>query len=128
MPAIAGAVGAGRRRAADGAPALAGDPRNAQLHFQAQLLEAVEQAIIATDLRGNITYWSRQAERLYGWTADQAIGRNLLDAAPPAVSREQGASIVARLRAGNIWSGHMPARHRDGSVFLSRITAAPLRD
>src|SRR5215212_9871239 len=39
------------------------------IRFQAHLLDTVEQAVIATDLEGHITYWNHFAERLYGWPA-----------------------------------------------------------
>jgi PAS domain S-box-containing protein len=44
------------------------------ISFQASLLGAVEQAVIATDLTGEITYWNGFAERLYGWSASEAVG------------------------------------------------------
>ncbi|MBN1814130.1 MAG: PAS domain-containing protein, partial [Anaerolineae bacterium] len=45
------------------------------LGFHAQLLDAVGQAVVATDLGGGITYWNRAAEDLYGWTAEEVLGR-----------------------------------------------------
>ena len=39
-----------------------------QIRFQRRLLDAVGQAIIATDLQGKIIYWNRAAKELYGWT------------------------------------------------------------
>jgi PAS domain-containing protein len=39
-----------------------------QINFQARLLDAVGQAIIATNPQGTIIYWNRAAEELYGWS------------------------------------------------------------
>ena len=50
-----------------------------QLRFQARLLDAVGQSIIATDLEGKVLYWNRAAEVLYGYSAEEALGRNLRD-------------------------------------------------
>lgn len=58
-----------------------------QIRFQARLLEAVDQAVIATDLGGIITYWNHAAEGLYGWTASEVLGRHILDAMPDAAVR-----------------------------------------
>src|SRR5438876_558727 len=45
--------------------------------FQAHLLEVVEEAVIATDAESRIIYWNRFAERLYGWPAKEALGKNI---------------------------------------------------
>jgi PAS domain S-box-containing protein len=44
--------------------------------LQSQLLEAVGLAVIATDLDGCITYWNRGAERMFGRTSSEVVGRN----------------------------------------------------
>jgi PAS domain S-box-containing protein len=44
-----------------------------QLRLQARLLDAVEAAVIATDLEGTITYSNRHAEVLYGWSAPEVL-------------------------------------------------------
>ena len=50
-----------------------------RLRFQAQLLDAVGEAVIAADRDGTITSWNPAAERLYGWSAEEAIGQRLAD-------------------------------------------------
>src|ERR1051326_8149597 len=52
------------------------------IRFQSDLLQAVEQAVIATDLEGTITFWNRHAEVLYGWRADEVLGRSVLEITP----------------------------------------------
>jgi two-component system sensor kinase FixL len=47
-----------------------------QLREQAQLLDNVHEAILVCDLENNITYWNQGAERLYGWTTEEAVGKN----------------------------------------------------
>src|SRR5258708_24493735 len=51
------------------------EAREARLAFQAQLLDHVSQPVVATDPGGTITYWNEAAERLFGWTAAEAVGR-----------------------------------------------------
>lgn len=46
--------------------------------LQASLLDQVQNAVIATDNEGNITYWNRYAEALYQWRAEEVMGRNIL--------------------------------------------------
>ncbi len=47
--------------------------------FQALLLDMVEQSIIATDVSGNITYWNKYAEKLYGWSSHEVVGKYIMD-------------------------------------------------
>jgi PAS domain S-box-containing protein len=98
------------------------------LHFQAHLLDTVEQAVIATDMRGDITYWNRHAEKLYGWSAAEAVGRNILEVTPAETSTSQAAEIMSRLAAGETWTGEFEVRRRDGSIFPAQVSDAPIHD
>ncbi|GGI08212.1 PAS domain-containing hybrid sensor histidine kinase/response regulator [Egicoccus halophilus] len=51
------------------------EARGAQLAEQAALLDAAQDAIVVRDLDGRVGYWNRGAERIYGFTADEAQGR-----------------------------------------------------
>jgi PAS domain S-box-containing protein len=94
--------------------------------FQAHLLSAVEQAVIATDLEDKILYWNSFAERLYGWSATEAVGANVMEIMPADHTREQATEIMSILRAGKSWSGEFFVRRRDGTVFPAMITDSPL--
>jgi signal transduction histidine kinase len=47
------------------------------IHYLAQLLDHLSDAVIAVDLDSNIQYWSKGAEQLYGWTRDEVYGKAL---------------------------------------------------
>ncbi|HEX2080095.1 MAG TPA: PAS domain S-box protein [Longimicrobium sp.] len=96
--------------------------------FLQQLLDAVEQAVIATTPEGEIVYWNRCAQQLYGWRADEVVGRNVVDVMPAELSREQAAELMERLRAGERWEGEFRVRRRDGSAFLAWVADLPIRD
>lgn len=99
-----------------------------QVRFQAHLLEAVGQAIIATDLGGRITYWGPGAEKLYGWTAQEVLGR-MIAAVVPSPSEGQGrAEALRRLALGEPWAGTLERGRRDGSRFVAQLTTTPLHD
>ncbi|HZG69111.1 MAG TPA: PAS domain S-box protein, partial [Herpetosiphonaceae bacterium] len=98
------------------------------VRFQAQLLDTVEQAVIATDPAGTIIYCNRFAESLYGWPAAEVIGRNVLQVTPTRATREQAAAILDRLRAGESWSGEFEVQRRDGTTFPALVTDAPVTD
>ncbi|MFN2517211.1 MAG: PAS domain S-box protein, partial [Pyrinomonadaceae bacterium] len=99
-----------------------------EIAFQAHLLSAVEQAVIATDLDGKIVYWNSFAESLYGWSAAEAVGSNVLEITPADNVREQGREILSRLKEGKSWSGEFLVRRKDGSVFPAMITDSPIFD
>jgi PAS domain S-box-containing protein len=96
--------------------------------YLAQLLDAVEQAVIATNAAGEIVFWNRCAERLYGWRADEVLGRDVVQVVPSEMSREQAAELMERLRAGERWEGEFPVRRRDGSRFHAWVADVPLLD
>jgi PAS domain S-box-containing protein len=96
--------------------------------FRARMLDAVGQAVIATDLAGNVTYWNRAAEQLYGWTAAEAIGRKVVELTPTDASREQAAAIMDALQRGEPWSGEFEAKRKAGERFPALVTDAPILD
>jgi diguanylate cyclase (GGDEF)-like protein/PAS domain S-box-containing protein len=99
-----------------------------QINFQASLLASVQQAVIATDLKGMIVYWNPHAEMLYGWPAAEAIGRCAADLIAAEASPERTRQVMAQLQAGRSWSGEFMVRHRDGRVFPMHVTDSPIRD
>ena len=98
------------------------------IRFQAHLLDTVEQAVIATDLEGRISYWNHFAERLYGWPAAEAVGRSIFEVTPAETSGEQAGEIMSQLAAGRTWSGEFNVRRRDGTSFPALVTDTPIHD
>lgn len=99
-----------------------------KIGFQARLLDAVEQAIIAVDLQGHITYWNHFAEILYRWKADEVLGRSILEVTPALNSQAEAAEIMSRLQAGKSWSGEFLVQRRDGTTFPAIIIDSPIYD
>ncbi|MEP7294535.1 MAG: PAS domain S-box protein, partial [Chloroflexota bacterium] len=98
------------------------------IHFQAQLLSTVGQAVIATNIDNKIIYWNRFAETLYGWSAEEALGRSIVDLTPADTSREQAQAIMARLHMGESWQGELIVQCRDGTRFPVLVTDTPIMD
>jgi PAS domain S-box-containing protein len=99
-----------------------------EIRFQAHLLDAVEQAVIATDLEGTVIYWNSFAERLFGWSAEEALNANIIDLTPAAALRDQAAEIFSSLRKGQSWSGEFVVKRRDGTEFPALVTDSPIFD
>ncbi|MGI9627332.1 MAG: hybrid sensor histidine kinase/response regulator [Longimicrobiales bacterium] len=96
-----------------------------EIRFQARLLESVGEALSAVDLNGKIVYWNKAAERLYGYTSEEALGRDLSVTAPADAQRPQLTEAMAKLSAGSSWTGEVTLRRRDGSHFPGQLTGTP---
>jgi histidine kinase len=92
--------------------------------FQARLLDMVEQAVIATDLEGKILYWNRFAEQLYGWSADEVLGRDLMDVIPNPEWQERAMEEMDRLRQGGSFAGEFSVRRKDGTTFPAMVNSS----
>jgi PAS domain S-box-containing protein len=99
-----------------------------QLRFQAHLLDAVGEAVIATDLDGTVIYWGPGAEGLYGWPAQDAQGRRIMDLLPTVESSYEAAEVMGHPDQGERWAGTMPLARRDGSTFIAEITRTAVLD
>lgn len=88
----------------------------------------MESAVIATTPAGVVAYWNDGAERLYGWTAKEAQGRNIVDLTPASYSRDDAEAIMRRLQSGEPWDGYIVLRGRAGDPFLAYVLDLPLGD
>ena len=99
-----------------------------QLQFQADLLAAVGEAVIATDLDSTVIYWGPGAEDLYGWTAEEVVGRSITDVIPTVSGSYDAADIMGRRERGQSWAGMIGLRRRDGSTFTAEIMRTAVLD
>src|SRR3989339_1648963 len=99
-----------------------------EITLQASLLNNVGQAVIATDLTGVVIYWNSAAEKIYGWSPDEAIGQNIVMLTPAMQSGKQAVDIMKKLSAGKTWSGEFDVKRKDGSVFPAFVTDTPIVD
>jgi two-component system cell cycle sensor histidine kinase/response regulator CckA len=99
-----------------------------EVRYLAAIVQSSDDAIIGKCLGGNITSWNPAAERLYGWSAAEAIGRPISLIVPPD-RREELAGIIDRLRRGERVQHHETVRvRRDGSRVDVSLTISPVRD
>ncbi len=86
------------------------------------VLAALGQALIVTDIYGTVVQWNQAAEELYGWTAEEAVGVQINDLCVPDMAQETADDVMAALRDGVPWSGSFPVRRKDGSMFTALVT------
>jgi PAS domain S-box-containing protein len=90
-----------------------------QIGEQSRLLDLAHDAIMVRDMDDHILYWNRGAERIYGWTAREMIGRKLQDLMPKDTFNtlkyeEAGKTILA---TGN-WQGEFASRTKSGEELI----------
>jgi PAS domain S-box-containing protein len=94
----------------------------------AAVLAVIGEAVVATDPDGIVTYWNASAERLFGYSSSEAVGRPALEMAVSEPSPEQLEEILASLMSGRAWSGQFLCRRKDGAVFPVEVTDTPMFD
>lgn len=104
------------------------DQKLQQTHeFLATVMQNTPVAIYTTDLNGLINYWNPAAERVFGFSRDEAFGR-LAPFVPPE-KRDEARALRHRALAGEILTGlELERRRADGSAITINGSAAPLRD
>ncbi len=94
----------------------------------ASITDLTDDAIVSNRLDGTILSWNRGAERMYGYTAEEIIGRNISLFFPEEL-REEEVRLVARLAASLVVDHFETVRLRkDGTKFDASITSSPMRD
>ena len=120
----------------DRTPVVSSAPVHRGMPFEAEnanaLLAAIvassDDAIVSKNLDGTITSWNKSAERLFGYTAEEAVGKHITLIIPRERWNEED-SIIARLRRGERVDHFETIRRRkDGSTIELSLTISPVRD
>jgi PAS domain S-box-containing protein len=96
--------------------------------FQARLLDAIGEAVIATEPDGTVIYANDAAGRLYRWSEEDPAGSAILDVTAVQGFRERAEEILEVLNAGDIWSGEFELERPNGSMLRTLGTATPVLD
>jgi len=95
---------------------------------QAAIIESSDDAIISKTLEGVITSWNRGAEKLFGYSAREAVGQPMLMLFPPERVKEE-ADILARITRGESVDHYETLRVRkDGKRLDISVTISPIKD
>jgi PAS domain S-box-containing protein len=93
------------------------------------IVDSSDDAIISKDLNGYITSWNKSAERLFGYTAAEAIGKSVAELLIPADRQQEEPGILARLRRGDRVDHFETVRRRkDGTLLDISLTISPVKD
>jgi len=94
----------------------------------ASIVESSDDAIISKDLNGIITSWNKSAERIFGYTAEEAIGKPIAILAPPDRFDDMP-GILDQIKQGRRVDHYQTVRRtKDGQLVNVSLTVSPIRD
>src|SRR3954453_17534649 len=98
-----------------------------RLAYLAGLLDNTEDAIVALDAEWFVTVWNAGAERMYGWTAEEVLGRHTLEVARLETSYEERAEARRAVAEHGRWRGDVVAYRKDGTPVCVELITVALR-
>jgi PAS domain S-box-containing protein len=99
-----------------------------QLRWLASIVESSDDVIVSKNLDGIITSWNRGAERVFGYTAEEAIGQPITIVIPEDRQNEEH-EILTRIRRGESIDHFETVRQRkDGSLITVSLTISPVKN
>jgi len=93
-----------------------------------QILDQIGEAVIVKDLDAVVTYWNHEAAALYGFTAQEAVGRSLRELHAADLSDADYERVTQRIRAGQPTSTSTERRTKTGETVRVHIRTTPLLD
>ncbi|MBB2487029.1 response regulator [Mitsuaria sp. WAJ17] len=95
----------------------------------AAIVESSSDAIVGTDLDGRVTSWNPAAERIFGYSPEQALGRRVADLVVPDDLQDEQRRILATMGRGEVVRQFDTVRRRrDGRLIDVSVTVSPVRD
>ena len=103
-------------------------PDDVAIRHLARVVESSDDAIVSKDLNSTITSWNQAAERMFGYTAAEAIGKSIRMIIPADRQAEEE-MVLARIRAGEAITHFETIRQRkDGTLIPISLTVSPIHD
>ncbi|MDB5894381.1 MAG: hypothetical protein JWQ88_1912, partial [Rhodoferax sp.] len=99
---------------------------DARIRHQASLLDKAQDAIIVRGIDHHVLYWNQSATRLYGWTADEVLGRSLVSLLYNDPARFEAANQA--VLAHGEWHGEIAQRRKDGQALIVEARWTLVRD
>ncbi|MFI5369805.1 MAG: PAS domain-containing protein, partial [Spirochaetia bacterium] len=94
----------------------------------AAIMDSIDDAILTKDLDGRVTYWNPGAERMYGYSAAEIVGRNVSILTPEG-HEDEIPGLMSRISGGERIDHYEAKRRRkDGSLIKVSLSISPLRN
>lgn len=98
------------------------------IRYQANLIEQISDAIVSTDLNDNIMSWNRSAELMYGWRADEVLGKPLDDIVKTTFLETTRSHMEEDALTYGIWVGEILQSDRKGKAVAVQATVSTIKD
>ncbi len=99
-----------------------------RIRYQNKLLEFASDAIIGTDGSYRIKFWNKSAERLYGWKAEEVMGRKIDQVVKMDIEYARRLEIRKIAQKTGYWRGEVVQYNRDGNKLFIEMSVSDLRD
>ncbi len=94
----------------------------------AAIVESSGDAIISENLEGVITSWNNGAERIFGYSTEEIMGRHISEIFPPEMTEEEKQTLEQIVRGDRVEHFETQRMHKDGTLIPVSLTASPLKD
>lgn len=99
-----------------------------RIRLQAAILDQVDNAVIASDMRGSIIYWNKEAEKLFERKKSDAMGMPISEVWGDLVSSKGMADIMAAIYKKGSWEGELNVTKKSGEVRRTLLTISLVED
>jgi PAS domain S-box-containing protein len=96
--------------------------------FQTNVLDQINDAVLTLDRDFVIRYYNASAERLFGWSAREAVGQRYSAVAGTKVTQAEREAIHADIFGRGFWNGEIICTNREGKEFVVHVSWSVLRD
>ncbi|MGK4007566.1 GAF domain-containing protein [Sorangium sp. So ce1036] len=97
-------------------------------HLSHEVLKQMPEAILVTDLEGNIRYWMGEAESIFGYLSEEIVGKSMALLHRADLREEFTGRILQQIADSRTFVGEIPCVRRDGSEVPIEVTAYAVHD
>ncbi len=98
------------------------------LRLQAQIIDQIHDSVISTDLAGHITIWNKGAERLFGYTSQETIGKHVSFIYPEDQYQLLQDTVIGPLKAAGGYEVEVRNKKKSGEEFYVHLSLSVLHD
>ncbi|MGQ9819662.1 MAG: PAS domain-containing sensor histidine kinase [Candidatus Kapaibacteriales bacterium] len=102
--------------------------KNKKLSELVQALHSIGEVVTVTDVNNNIVFVNKTFEDVYGYSANEVIGKHISFLRADDFEPSLLESLVEEIKEKGVWRGELLNRKKDGSVFPLQLTASPMKD
>jgi len=99
-----------------------------QIRYQSVLVQNVSDAIISMDLDFKILSWNAAAEKIYGWSEKEVIGKRLVDLVKPVYTKGTRVQVLKNFYKVGHWTGEMIQKGKDGNDIVIQSSGSYIKN